>query len=104
MALERAAFAGDEIELRLVLREPDAAYFKLARGQLRWFAAARRNRVELREARLLRLEIDVFVIGQPTERERAGAVNPRVVVLMREHLRLARRGIEQQDPTIFVVG
>src|SRR6476646_7807942 len=51
----------------------------------------------------LGLKVDALIVLHPSERERAGAVDPRVVVFVDDHPGLAGSRIERQHPSVFVV-
>ena len=96
-------FARRQEELALVIGHLNAGYFPLARCELLRFAALIGDRVQMRVAGALRLKVDALVVLHPSEGERARPIDPRVVVLGHDHSSLARRGIEREDPAVFVI-
>ncbi len=90
--------------MRFVGRLAHGQHFPIARRQSARLAALPGCRVKVRIAGALGLEIDLAAVLHPAQRECAGAVNPGVVMVMRQHPGLAASGIEREDPAVFVVG
>jgi hypothetical protein len=104
MILVRRILAGGDIEMRFVARLADGQHFPIAGRQSARLAAIPGHRVKVRIAGALGLEVDFAAVLHPTQRVRAGTVNPGVVMVVRQHPRLPGGGIQGEDPAVFVVG